>query len=69
MFQFKLVKKCNSSLARHVREAVRIQMRRNVQNKKGVYNRCNLTRLAVDSEWDEKVWKESWVPRDVEMDG
>ena len=44
-------------------------MRRNVLNKKGVYNRCNLTRLAVDSEWDEKVWKESWVPRDVEMDG
>ena len=67
MFKFILVKKCKSSLERQVREAVWIQMRRNVLNKKGVYNRYKLTRLILDSELDEKVWKESWVPR--EMDG
>ena len=64
-FKFKVVKKCKSSLERQVREAVRIQMRGNVLNKKGVYNRCKLTRLVVDEEWDLKVWKESWQPRGV----
>jgi hypothetical protein len=58
-----LVKKCKSSLERQVREAVRIQMRGNVLNKKGLYNRCKLTRLVVDEEWDQKVWQESWQPR------
>ena len=47
-----------------MREAVRIQMRGLVLNKKGTYNRCKLTRLVVDSEWEEQVWKESWVPRE-----
>ena len=60
-FQFRVVKKCGSSLERQVREAVRIQMRGLVLNKKGTYNRCKLTRLVVDSEWDDKVWKESWT--------
>ena len=32
-------------------------MRGNVLNKKGAYNKCKLTCLVVDSEWDEKVWK------------
>lgn len=66
MFKFILVKKCKSSLERQVREAVWIQMRRNVLNKKGVYNRYKLTRLILDSELDEKVWKESWVPREID---
>ena len=62
-FNFRVVKKCTSSLERQVREAVRIQMRGVVLNKKGTYNRCKLTRLVVDNEWEEKVWKDSWVPR------
>ena len=36
-FVFKVIKKCKSSLERQVREAVRIQMRGNVLNKKGLY--------------------------------
>ena len=64
-FKFRVVKKCKSSLERQVREAVRIQMRGNVLNKKGLYNRCKLTRLVVDEEWDLKVWQESWQPRGV----
>ena len=39
-FHFRVVKKCQSSLERQVREAIRIQMRGNVLNKKGMYNRC-----------------------------
>ena len=65
IFKFRVVKKCKSSLERQVREAVRIQMRGNVLNKKGLYNRCKLTRLVVDEEWDQKVWQESWQPRGV----
>ena len=64
-FKFRVVNKCKSSLERQVREAVRIQMRGNVLNKKGLYNRCKLTRLVVDEEWDLKVWQESWQPRGV----
>ena len=33
-----------------------------------MYNRCKLTRLVVDSEWDEKVWKDAWKPRVTEVD-
>ena len=62
-FNFRIVKQCGSSLERQVREAVRIQMRGVVLNKKGTYNRCKLTRLVVDSDWEEQVWKESWMPR------
>ena len=47
-FAFKVIKKCKSSLERQVREAVRIQMRGNVLNIKGNYNRCKLTRLVLD---------------------
>ena len=67
-FAFRVVKKCKSSLERQVREAVRIQMRGNVLNKQGVYNRCKLTRLVVDEEWEQKVWKEAWAPRVVDVD-
>ena len=55
-----MVKKCKSALERQVREAIRIHLRGNVLNKKGHYNRCKLTRLVVDRDWDEKVWKEAW---------
>ena len=67
-FAFTVVKSCKTSLERQVREAIRIQMRGTVLNKKGVYNRCKLTRLVVDSEWDEKVWKDAWKPRVTEVD-
>ena len=67
-FNFSIVKKCGSSLERQVREAVRIQMRGVVLNKKGTYNRCKLTRLVVDEEWDIKVWQESWQPSGVTTD-
>ena len=67
-FHFRVVKKCQSSLERQVREAVRIQMRGNVLNKKGMYNRCKLTRLVVDSEWEERMWLESWAKRVVNAD-
>ena len=50
-FKFKVVKKCKSRLERQVCEAVWIQMRDNVLNKKGMYNRCKLTRLVFDEEW------------------
>ena len=60
-FNFRVVKKCRSSLERQVREAIRIQIRGNVLNKKGMYNRCKLTRLVVDNEWEEKVRRESWA--------
>ena len=59
-FNFRVVKKCQSSLERQVREAVRIMMRGNVLNKKGTYNRCKLTRLVVDEEWESRVWQEAW---------
>ena len=62
-FNFKGVKKCTNSLERQVREAIRIQMIGVVLNKKVTYNRCKLTRLVVDTEWEGKVWKDSWVPR------
>ena len=59
-FHFRVVKTCKTSLERQVREAVRIHMRGDVLNKKGMYNRCKLTRLVVDQEWENQVWKEAW---------
>ena len=67
-FSFRVVKSCKSSLERQVREAVRIHMRGNVLNKKGLYNRCKLTRLVVDQEWKEKVWKDAWREADTEVE-
>ena len=29
------------------------------------YNRCKLTRLVVDLDWEKKVWEESWQTRTV----
>ena len=36
-------------------------MRHNVLNSVGTFNRCKLTRLVIDSDWDAKVWKENWT--------
>jgi hypothetical protein len=67
-FNFKVVKSCKTSLERQVREAVRIHMRGEVLNKKGMYNRCKLTRMVVDEEWENRVWKESWATKDTVVD-
>ena len=67
LLNFKVVKKCKSRLERQASEAVRIQMHGNVLNKKGLYNRCKLSRLVVDDEWEEKVWKDSWATREIEI--
>ena len=38
-------------------------MRGDVLNSAGVYNRC---KLVVDTDWDKKVWQDSWqVDKDV----
>ena len=47
-FRFKVVKGCRTALERQVREAVRIQQRGSVLNKRGEFNRCKLTRMDVD---------------------
>jgi hypothetical protein len=49
-FRFRVVKRCKTALERQVREAVRIEMRGNVLNKKGMFNRCKLTRMVIDTE-------------------
>ena len=48
-----VVGRYKTSLSRQIAEAVRIQMRENALNSTGVYNRCRLTRLVVDSNWDK----------------
>ena len=60
------MKSCKTSLERQ-RQAVRISMRGSVLNKKGMYNRCKLTRLVVDRDWDNKVWEESWQTGTLEV--
>ena len=61
-FRFRVVKKCKTALERQVREAVRIEMRGNILNKKGMFNRCKLTRMVIDQEWEKEKWEESWEP-------
>ena len=55
-----VVGKYKTSLERQIAEAVRIDMRKSTLNSTGVYNRCKLTRLVVDSDWDKKVWDANW---------
>ena len=64
-FNFRVVKQCKSSIERLVREAVSIDMRGNVLNRKRMYNRCKLTRLVVDLDWEKKVWEEAWQTRTI----
>ena len=47
---------------------MRIQLCGNVLNSSGVYNRCRLTRLVVDKEWDARVWEESWQGKEIEKE-
>ena len=55
-----VVGKYSSCLDRQIGEAVRIQLRANTLNSMGVYNRCKLTRLVVDTQWDQKTFKANW---------
>ena len=65
MFNQFIVGQYKSALSRQVAEAVRIQMRCNVLNSVGMFNRCKLTRLVIDHEWDKKVWEDSWERRNL----
>ena len=65
-FRFRVVKQCKTALERQVREAVRIEMRGNILNKKGMFNRCKLTRMVVDTEWEKEVWEAAWKERPEE---
>ena len=56
-FKFKVVKAFKSALDRQVAEAIRIEMRGNVLNRRGEFNRCSLTRLGVDYKWEDERWK------------
>ena len=62
-----VVRQFKSAMDRQIGEAIRIQLRGNTLNSAGVYNRCRLTRLVVDKQWDEQVWKDSW--KEPSMDG
>ena len=61
-FNFKLVRSFKSALDRQIAEAIRIEMRGAVLNRRGEYNRCSLTRLGVD--WK---WKEEWFKKSLEV--
>ena len=47
-FTQRVIRSYKSALERQVGEAVWIQLRRNVLNNVGTFNRCKLTRLVVD---------------------
>ena len=57
-FNFYVMRSFKTPLERQVAEAVRIQLRGSTLNSMGVYNRCKLTRLVVDTNWDKKVFNE-----------
>ena len=60
MFKFKVVRSFRSALDRQIGEAIRIEMRGNLLNRKGEFNRCSLTRLGVDQKWENERWEKSW---------
>ena len=59
-FNFKVVRTFKTALDRQVGEAIRIEMRGSVLNRRGEFNRCSLTRLGVDQKWEDERWKKSW---------
>ena len=60
---------CSPLWTSYLREAVRIQARVSVLNKRGEYNRCHLTRMVVDVAWEREKWEEAWEVRDVCVEG
>ena len=65
-FKFKVIKSFKTSLDRQIAEAIRIEMRGSVLNRKGEFNRCSLTRLGVDQKWEQERWNKSWEIQDSE---
>ena len=63
-FRFKVVKAFKSSLDRQIAEAVRIQRRGSILNRKGEFNRCGLTRLGLDRKWEGEKWDKAWEERE-----
>ena len=59
-FKFRVVRSFRSALDRQIGEAIRIEMRGSVLNRRGEFNRCSLTRLGLDREWEDDRWKKSW---------
>ena len=59
-FKFKVIKSFKTCLDRQIAEAIRIEMRGTILNRKGEYNRCSLTRLGVDQKWEQERWEKSW---------
>ena len=59
-FKFRVVKTFKTALERQIAEAIRIEMRGNILNRRGEFNRCSLTRLGVDKQWEDERWKTSW---------
>ena len=68
-FMGTVVKGARTALECQVHEAVRIQARGSVLNKRGQYNRCYLTRMVVDVAWEREKWLEAWEVRDVCVEG
>ena len=62
-FKFKIVRTFKTCLERQIAEAVRIQKRGGVLNRRGEYNRCSITRLVLDNNWEKKKWDEAWEDR------
>ena len=58
-FKFKVLRSFRSALDRQIAEAIRIEMRGNILNRKGEFNRCSLTRLGVDHKWEDERWAKS----------
>ena len=68
-FKFTVVKGARTALECQVREAVRIQARGSVLNKRGEYNRSHLTRMVVDVAWEREKWEEALEVRGVCVEG
>ena len=58
-FKFRVVRGFKSALDRQIAEAVRIEMRGSILNRRGEFNRCSLTRLGVDWKWEDERWSKS----------
>ena len=58
-FKFRVVRSFKSALDRQIAEAVRIEMRGSLLNRRGEFNRCSLTRLGVDQKWEDERWTKS----------
>ena len=67
-FKFKVVKSFRSALDRQIAEAIRIEMSGSILNRRGEFNRCSLTRLGFDKEWEDDRWKKSWERVEAKVD-